>query len=141
MPFSAIHIEHAPRPSLAVLPRRLSSEEANRLIRIAHRKSSSSTSSKDRNLRVFLGHSHIAETLKHEILSADDEPSTQHIETRPSLQRQQTIRWAAEAESYAQHSTEEDEALQFEDDGEEDFSALTLVRTPSRAAQPARAPV
>jgi hypothetical protein len=116
--------------------RRLSTEEANRIILIARRKSSDGAFQKDRNLRVFLGHAHIAETLKHEFVDADQ--STHDIKPH-SPSRAQTIQWA---DSFPQHSVSaEDEALAFEDDGEEDFCSLALVRTPSRSAQPPRAPV
>ena len=124
------------RPSLDGRQRRLSTEEANRIIRIARRKSSDGASQKDRNLRVFLGHSHIAETLKHEFVDVDQPPR----DVKPhSPSRTQTIHWADLHP--AKTGATEDEALAFEDDGEEDFDSLALVRTPSRSAQPPTAPV
>lgn len=110
--------------------RRLSSEEATRLIRIARRKSSDGAS-KDRNLRVFLAHSHVAETLRHEFLD------------QPFRTEQQHITWAEPIYSSSRQSAAEveDEAVSFEDDGEEDFASLTLMRTPSRSAQAPRSPV
>ena len=124
------------RPSLDGRRRRLSTEEANRIIRIARRKSSDGASQKDRNLRVFLGHSHIAETLKHEFIDVDQ---SSHDVKPHSPSRPQTIHWADLLP--AKTGAAEDEALAFEDDGEEDFDSLALVRTPSRSAQPPTAPV
>jgi hypothetical protein len=114
----------------------LSTEEANRIILIARRKSSDGASQKDRNLRVFLGHAHIAETLKHEFLDLDQ---SSHDVKHYSSSSSQHIQWA---DSLPQQSVPtHDEALAFEDDGEEDFCSLALVRTPSRSAQQPRASV
>jgi hypothetical protein len=135
MPFSLQFLSPS-RPSLDGRQRRLSTEEANRIIRIARRKSTDGALQKDRNLRVFLGHSHIAETLKHEFLDVD-QPT--HDIKPYSLSRPQTIHWADSLPAKA--GATEEEALAFEDDGEEDFGSLALVRTPSRSAQPPRAPV
>lgn len=135
MPFS-MQFRSPSRPSLDGRQRRLSTEEANRIIRIARRKSSDGASQKDRNLRVFLGHSHIAETLKHELMDAD-QPS--HDPKPHSPSRPQTIHWADLLPEKT--GATEDEALAFEDDGEEDFDSLALVRTPSRSAQPPTVPV
>jgi len=120
--------------------RRLSSEEATRIIRIARRKSSDgcASSNKDRNLRVFLGHAHIAETLKHEFIDYFHH----HSSSEAQAPRQRPLPVKDWAESFAeQRVTTEDEAVAFEDDGEEDFESLSLVRTPSRSAQPPRSPV
>ena len=130
MPFS-IHLRSPTRLSVPNRQRRLSTEETNRMILISRRKSSDEASLKDRNLRVYLGHAHIAETLKHEFIDVDQ---PQH-EIRPDqISRPQRIQWA---DSFAQrsHSTE-NATLAVNDDGEEDFDSLALVRTPSRAAQP-----
>jgi hypothetical protein len=124
------------RPSLDSRQRRLSVEEANRIIRIARRKSSDGASQKDRNLRVFLGHSHIAETLKHEFIDVDQ---SSHDIKPHSPSRPQTIHWADLLPTKTR--APEDEALAFEDDGEEDFGSLALVRTPSRSAQSPTTPV
>ena len=124
------------RPSLDGRQRRLSTEEANRIIRIARRKSLDGASQKDRNLRVFLGHSHIAETLKHEFRDVDQ---SSHDVKPHSPSRPQTIHWADLLP--AKIGAAEDEALAFEGDGEEDFDSLALVRTPSRSAQAPTAPV
>lgn len=131
MPFS-MQITSTSRPCMR---RRLSTEEATRLIRIARRKSSDGASSKHRNLRVFLGHSHIAETLKHEFVDFDQQCYSNETRTLPHPQH---IEYA---DSAVQQSATEDDALTFEDDGEEDFCSLALVRTPSRSSQPPRSPV
>jgi len=118
---------------------RLPVEEATRIIRIARRKSSTGASQRDRNLRVFLGHTHLAETLKLEYLDGDE--SFHHDSIKPSsLSPPQHIEWADPFPPSSAASTE-DGAMEFEDDGEEDFCSLALVRTPSRSAQPPRAPV
>jgi hypothetical protein len=135
MPFS-VQFMSPSRPSLDGRQRRLSTEEANRIIRIARRKSLDGASQKDRNLRVFLGHSHIAETLKHEFGDVDQ---SSHDVKPHSPSRPQTIHWADLLP--AKTGATEDEALAFEDDGEEDFGSLALVRTPSRSAQSPTAPV
>ena len=104
------------------------------MILISRRKSSDEASLRDRNLRVYLGHAHIAETLKHESINVDQ---PQHeIRSNPIL-RPQRIQWADSSFSQRSDSTK-DATLAIEDDGEEDFDSLTLVRTPSRAAQPPR---
>jgi len=145
MPFSSIQITTTtPTPTMqGRRSRRLSSEEATRIIRIARRKSSDgcASSNKDRNLRVFLGHAHIAETLKHEFIDYFHyHSSSSSSPAQAPCQRPQPVRqWA---DSFAeQRVTTEDEAVAFEDDGEEDFESLSLVRTPSRSAQPPRSPV
>ena len=132
MPFS-MHLRSPTRPGVPNRQRRLSTEETNRMILISRRKSSDEASLKDRNLRVYLGHAHIAETLKHEFIDVDQ---PQH-EIRPDpISRPQRIQWA---DSFAQRSdSTKDAALAIDDDGEEDFDSLALVRTPSRAAQPPR---
>src|SRR2546423_10416335 len=95
---------------------RLPVEEATRIIQIARRKSSDGASHKARNLRVFLGHVHVAETLKHEFVDVDE--SSHHV-TASSPSRLQQIQWA---DSLPRPSVStEDERLAFEDDGEEDF--------------------
>ena len=136
MPFS-IQLKSPARPNLSDRQRRLSAEEANRIILIARRKSSDGASQKDRNLRVFLGHAHVAETLKHEFLHLDH---STHDSKPYSSSSSQHIQWA---DSYPprQSVPAGDEAMSFEDDGEEDFCALALVRTPSRSAQPPGRPV
>src|SRR3954453_3280414 len=90
MPFSRQFLSPS-RLSLDGRQRRLSTEEANRIIRIARRKSIDGALQKDRNLRVFLGHSHIAETLKHEFIDVD-QPTHDLKPYSPS--RPQTIHWA-----------------------------------------------
>jgi hypothetical protein len=132
MPFS-MHLRSPTQPGLPNRQRRLSSEETNRMILISRRKSSDEASLRDRNLRVYLGHAHIAETLKHEFINVDQP----QYETRPDpILRPQRIRWA---DSLSQRSdSTKDATLAIEDDGEEDFDSLTLVRTPSRAAQSPR---
>jgi hypothetical protein len=132
MPFS-IHLRSPTQPGLPNRQRRLSTEETNRMILISRRKSSDEASLKDRNLRVYLGHAHIAETLKHEFI---DVVQPQH-EIRPEpILRPRRIQWA---DSFSRRSdSTKDAALAIEDDGEEDFDSLALVRTPSRAAQPPR---
>ena len=108
---------------------RLSTEEAHRIVRIARRKSNEDTSKKDRDLRSLLGHAHIAETLKHQFL----EPPTPVSRTRTaavashSEPKPQHIRWALPFAAEA--------AAEFDDDGEEDFGVLELVRTPSRSQE------
>jgi hypothetical protein len=135
MPFS-IQLKSLTRPSLNGRQRRLSTEEANRIILIARRKSSDGASQKDRNLRVFLGHAHIAETLKHEFVDLDQSPGDI---TPSSPSSSQHIQWA---DAFPQQSVSaEHDALAVEDDGEEDFCSLALVRTPSRSAQPPKATV
>lgn len=130
MPFS-MQLKSPTRPNLSDRQRRLSTEEANRIILIARRKSSHGASQKDRNLRVFLGHVHIAETLKHEFVDLDQ---STHDSKPYSSSSSQHIQWA---DSYPRQSVPaDDEAMAFEDDGEEDFCSLALVRTPSRSTQP-----
>jgi hypothetical protein len=139
MPFTML-LKSPARPSLGDRQRRLSTEEANRIILIARRKSSDGSSQKDRNLRVFLGHAHIAETLKHEFADLDQPTHDSKTYSKPySSSSSQHIQWA---DSYPRQSVPaEDEAMAFEDDGEEDFCSLALVRTPSRSAQPLQGPV
>ena len=132
-----MHLTSPHRPSLTGRLPRLPVEEATRIIRIARRKSSDGASTKDRNLRVFLGHAHIAETLKHEFVGVE-EPSSHDIKPY-SPSPSQHIQWV---DAFAKPSVSpEDEPLAFEDDGEEDFCSLALVRTPSRSTQPPRATV
>jgi hypothetical protein len=132
MPFS-IHLRSPTRPGVPNRQRRLSTEETNRMILISRRKSSDEASLRDRNLRVYLGHAHIAETLKHEFIDIDQ---PQHDIRPDPTSRPQRIQWA---DSFAQRSHSiKDAALAIDDDGEEDFDSLALVRTPSRAAQPPR---
>lgn len=132
MPFSK-QLQSPTQPDLPSLQRRLSTEEVNRIIRIARRKSSDGASQKNRNLRIFLGHAHLAETLKHEFV---DVGQSSHDNTPYSPSRSQHVQWA---DSFPQQPVSTDEeTLAFEDDGEEDFCSLTLVRTPSRSAQPLR---
>src|ERR1700733_6949946 len=113
MPFS-MQFMSSSRPSLDGRQRRLSTEKANRIILIARRKSSDGALQKDRNLRVFLGHSHIAETLKHEFRDVDQ---SSHDVKPHSPSRPQTIHWADLLPTKTEGT--EDEALTFEDDGEE----------------------
>ena len=128
------------RPRSQGRQRSLSTEEANRLVGIVRRKSSGASSVKHRNLRMFLGHAHVCETLRHEFV--DVEPPIAAVaaihmqDAKPATVHH--IEWA---DSFADKSAEEDEALNLDDDGEEDLESLSLVRTTSRSSAPPRSPV
>jgi len=122
--------------------RDLSPAEASRLIRIARRKSSESSPRKDINLRIVLCHVHIVETLKQEYfdldaaVEAEAEAEFEIVTARKLVASSPTakgrgVRWMPPADL-------EDE---YEDDGEEDFEALSLVRISSRSSDPPRAPL
>jgi hypothetical protein len=116
----------------------MSLEETFNIADRARRKSSDKFISED--LRLKLGHTNVLESALKDIAVRSPPPSPTQTACSPyslskskkSTPKPRAIKWATQTVSYQYESRYDDAGFKYEDDGEEDFESLSLVRTQSR---------